>query len=714
MKKTTIISIALLLISFGTNASVIDNDIQKGQLEEANKIVESEIAKHPNEPSSWLAYAKLMLAKNENQKAWAGLSQARKIIQTLNTSSDKTIAFEHEYYQIEGMLYFQKKSFSDAAQSFKQALKYDGNNLNTQLWLSCAWLADNKLAQATPVIGSMYAAAPKNDAVVLVYQLAHPSENGLQSLIKAQPDLMTPRMALVELYMKKKQYSSAKKLLDKSPEKMMNQFPFVILSSQLTILLKKPETAIKTLKQLSQSNEDYRLLGLLSVAYSSVGDFNQASTLFEKSLKSKEYKIPDPQQSAMMQFMHQPVLYIDQLLVNHYYQKQFDQSSSGLVKIAYYYKQNELANARQEARNWLESFPRQAFSYDVLGSVNRIEGDYPSAENAFKVAIKLNETYLPARLHLIDVLIKQRKYQEARKLLLDTSKKFKPDSNIFLLWSKLEEFEGNRDAAKKWLEKAANIEQNLEPGLEFVSFYLRQNRPQLAMLLAENLAKMHGNDIRLLTLLGGLYLEKPSHYHHALDIFEKLAKFVPDSPGVAQNLSQAHLLVGHPEKAVAVLEQHVHKYPNHVEAEKQLARLHLHNRNYDKARLTFEKILKNHPEDYVSLNNLASLYIESNAKKSLGFAKQAYEHAPNNAAVCDTLGWAYYKNHEINQALTYLLKANQLDANLADATYHLALVYREQGQKQAAVAFLKQALASTDPQFSARVQAHTLLKNWSS
>ncbi len=712
--KKIILNLPLLLMSIAANASVIDNDIQKGQLEEAHKIVENEIAKNPNEAGSWLAYAKLMLAQNDSQKSWAGLSQARKIIQSLDTTSDKTKAFEHEYHQIEGMLYFQKKSFDKAAQSFSQALKYNNQDLNTQLWLSCAWLAESNLSQAMPIIAKMYATSPKNEAVLFLYQLTHPSEKELQNLIKNQPDLMAPRIALIEQYMKKKQYNTAQKVIDKSPEKMANQLTFLMLSSQISLHLKQPNAVIEKLKAMGKINEDYRLLGLLSIAYSSVGNFNQASTLFEKSLKSKEYKIPETQQTSVMQLMRQPVLYIDQLLVNDYYQKQFDNASSGLVKIAYFYKQNKLADARQEARNWLQIFPGEAFSYDVLGSVNKVEGDYPSAENAFKSAIKLNETYLPARLHLIDVLIKQRKYQEARKLLLDTSKKFKPDSNIFLLWSKLEEFEGNRDAAKKWLEKAANIEQNLEPGLEFVSFYLRQNRPQLALHLAENLAKMHGNDIRLLTLLGGLYLEKPSHYPLALEIFEKLAQFTPDSPGVAQNLSKAHLLVGHPEKAVAVLEQYILKYPDHLEVERQLARLYIHNRNYDKAKLSFEKILKNHPDDYVSLNNLASLYIELNAQKSLAFAKQAYEHAPNNPAVCDTLGWSYYKNNDIRHALTYLLKANKLDPNLADATYHLALVYREQGQKQAAVAFLKQALASTDPQFSARAQANTLLKNWSS
>ncbi len=706
-------SLVLSLTTLIANASVIDNEIKKGQIDEANKIVESEIAKSPNEPATWLAYATLMLAKNESQKSWAGLSQARKLIQTTDLTSDKISKLEAEYYQIEGAWYFQKKSFDKAAQSFKQSLKFDANNLDNQIWLSCAWLAEHRLSEATSLINTMYLASSKNETVNFLYKITHPVEKELKQVISAQPDLITPKLALINLYVNKGQFTLAKKFMEKLPINQLSQFPFVLLSSQISMSLKQPQEVVKKLNPIIQTNEDYRLLSSLSVAQALLGNFNEASVLFEKSLKAKEYKMPDLAQSATLSMSQHPVAYIDQLLANGEYQTQANSMSSGLVKIAYYFKKNQMADARHEARNWLQLYPRQAFSYDVLGSVDKAEGDYHGAENAFQSAIKLNETYLPARLHLIEVFIKQRKYAEARKLLLDTSKKFKPDSKIFLLWSKLEEFEGNRDAAKKWLEKAATIEQSLEPGLEFVSFYLRQDRPKLALLLAENLAKMHGNDIRLLNLLGGLYLENEQKYPQAIDIFEKLVQFVPDSPGVVQNLSKSHQLSGHPEKAMSVLEQHLHKYPQQVEVQRQLARLYIHNRNFDKAKLVFERILKTHPDDYISLNNLASLYIELDPKKSLSFAKQAYEHAPDNASVCDTLGWAYYKNHQPHVALNYLLKANKLDHNLADATYHLALVYREQGQKQAAVDFLKQALASRDTQFSARAQANTLLKNWS-
>lgn len=702
-----------MFMSVTANATSLDESIISGKLEEANRAVEAEIAKNPNEAHTWIAYAKLWLAKNDTQKSWAGLSQARKILSSDSAANNKNLA-ESQYYQIEGAWYFQKKDFVKSIQSFKQGLTFDPNNLESNLWLVCALLADHKMQEVELVVANLQATYPKDELVGYLSKITHKSEKELQSLIKNHPNLLAPKVALIDLYIQQGQYNAAKKILDKSQSSELSQLPMAFLNAHLSLILKQPQEVVNKLNPIIQTNEDYRLLGLLSVAYSALGNFEQASKMFEKSLKAKEDKIPDFVQTAMPNVMGRNMAYFDQLIINDYYQTKSSLMPSGLVKIAFYYKKNQLVNAKQEARKWVEVYPRQAFSYDVLGSVNKAEGDYHSAESAFKSAIKLNETYFPARLHLVDVLIKQRKYHEARKLLLDTSKKFKPDSKLFLLWSKLEEFEGNRDAAKKWLEKAASVEQGLEPGLEFVSFYLRQDRPKLALMLAENLAKHHGNDIRLLNLLGGLYLENTHNYEQATEIYEKLAQFLPNSPSVVQNLSKSHQFSGHPEKAVSVLEHYLAKYPDQVAVERQLARLYIHNKNFDKAKLAFERILQSHPDDFTSLNNLANLYIEIDSKKSLAFAKQAYDHASTNAAVCDTLGWSYYKNGETIKGLTYLHKAHKLDPNLADATYHLAIVTREQGQKQAAVTYLKQALASTDDQFSARTQANKLLQNWSS
>lgn len=704
MKKISV-AIFLTLASFSANASKVDELINANRLEEANKAVEAEIASQPNASLTWLDYAKLMLAKNDNQKAWAGLSQARKLMHG-------SLAEEAKYYQIEGAWYFQKKDFNKAEWSFRQSLKFEENNLETNLLLISTLLANHQLKPVEGLTAKLASLYPSDKTVNYLYQITHPFEKNLRILMKKEPSLWAPEMLLIDQYIQKGEFVTAQKVLNEIQAEELEQFPFVLFFGQTALSLKQPKEIIKKLSSITQAKDDYRLLGLLSSAYFSLGNMEKASTFFESSLKARDHKELSAPEPAIIPFLQHNVAYLDKLIIQAYTQTKSTATLPGLVKIAYYFKKDQLINAKQEAIKWVHTYPGQAFSYDVLGSVYKAEGDYHSAETAFHSAIKLDETYLPARLHLIDILIKQRKYHEARVLLENTTKHFKPDSKIYLLWSKLEEFEGNRDAAKKWLEKAASLTQSLEPGLEFVSFYLRQNRPQLALLLAENLVKYYGNDNRLLTLLGGLYLEKTHNYQKATEIYQKLVVFYPDSPGMVQNLSKSYQLSGHPESAIKALEQYTQKYPHHIEVKKQLASLYLHHKNMDKAKISFEQVLKEYPEDYVSLNNLANLYIEIEPKKSLAFARQAYALAENNAAICDTLGWAYYKNNNITKALSFLKKAHDLDKNLGEATYHLAILYREQGQNQTAMLFLKQALASTDMPFSSRTQATKLLNHW--
>ena len=45
-------------------------------------------------------------------------------------------------------------------------------------------------------------------------------------------------------------------------------------------------------------------------------------------------------------------------------------------------------------------------------------------------------------------------------------------------------------------------------------------------------------------------------------------------------------------------------------------------------------------------------------------AKKANKLEANNASYLDTLGWAYYRNGDLDNALIYLQKANTLVPNI--------------------------------------------------
>ena len=118
---------------------------------------------------------------------------------------------------------------------------------------------------------------------------------------------------------------------------------------------------------------------------------------------------------------------------------------------------------------------------------------------------------------------------------------------------------------------------------------------------------------------------------------------------------------------------------------------------------TLETAVKKDPQAPIPANNLAWLYLEhddTNISRAFALAQSAYERLPKDAAVADTLGWAYYKKNHLTQAVWLLEEARSLDPEEPLIHFHLGMVFNAQGNTNAAQKSLKHALALNlaDPQ----------------
>lgn len=115
-------------------------------------------------------------------------------------------------------------------------------------------------------------------------------------------------------------------------------------------------------------------------------------------------------------------------------------------------------------------------------------------------------------------------------------------------------------------------------------------------------------------------------------------------------------------------------------------------------------------DSYVpALNNLAYLYAEGFGprKEALRLALTALKHEPGNAAIADTYGYALLMNGRKEDALKVLEEVvTQLPDN-PSIRYHLALAYRETGNRPKAAAALQQALKQGE--FPESIQARRML-----
>src|SRR5690606_37919665 len=96
--------------------------------------------------------------------------------------------------------------------------------------------------------------------------------------------------------------------------------------------------------------------------------------------------------------------------------------------------------------------------------------------------------------------------------------------------------------------------------------------------------------------------------------------------------------------------------------------------------LVYKRIIKLDPTNASAHNNLSFLYSQNgvNLKDALKEAQIANQLSPNNPYLMDSLGWAYYKNKQLTQAMEILKKAAALKNDIADVHFQLANVYFDQ------------------------------------
>ena len=203
--------------------------------------------------------------------------------------------------------------------------------------------------------------------------------------------------------------------------------------------------------------------------------------------------------------------------------------------------------------------------------------------------------------------------------------------------------------------------------------------------------------------LGYLYAEYGVNTGLAVDLCQRAVDQSPENSGFLDSLGWAAFKNKEFKKAEEALVKSIALRGSIYESRYHLATLYYSLNNYDKAAEQYEEAIKLRPDSAETLNNLAYLYTELNInnEKSLIMAKKANKLEPNNASYIDTLGWAYYRNGDLDNALIHLQKANSLVPAQSEILLHIGRVYLDKNEFDKALAFVKEAFKAnpnmTDP-----------------
>ena len=110
------------------------------------------------------------------------------------------------------------------------------------------------------------------------------------------------------------------------------------------------------------------------------------------------------------------------------------------------------------------------------------------------------------------------------------------------------------------------------------------------------------------------------------------------------------------------------------------------------------------------MNNLAYLYLETHNPQALATAQKAYQLAPDNPNIQDTLGWIYTRQGNPQKGLELLKPVATRMPEALDIQYHYAVALVQTGDKDQGRRVLEE-LVRSPKEFPQKNEARTLLSH---
>lgn len=153
--------------------------------------------------------------------------------------------------------------------------------------------------------------------------------------------------------------------------------------------------------------------------------------------------------------------------------------------------------------------------------------------------------------------------------------------------------------------------------------------------------------------------------------------------------------------AIKILKQCNQKKPYYQDAWLALSKLYVETQDLTTALDILQKGYKKFQGSPIFQSNIAWLLLEDNQQinKALSYAQSAYEKMPDNTALADTLGWAYYHKGIYSQAIWLLSEALEKLPENGFIRYHIGMTYYQQGAMEKAIKHLKIAQKSEESKY---------------
>jgi putative PEP-CTERM system TPR-repeat lipoprotein len=594
--------------------------------DEAAKLFEHILARHPDDPSALLGQARMAQQDDKLDEALALLDRA------LRLHPDDTDAWRLKA----DLLRLQGKN-PDALLAYQKVLKLHPAQVQAHVDIAALHIQAGKFAEARTELGIARRVSPSHLMAMYTQALLDfregklpAAQEQLQIVLRTAPDHLPSNLLMgavlrgLGLHAQAEQY--LRKFLEANPG---NPYASKLLASVL-INTGVPDQALALIEPLLPSHQqDLEMLSLAGEIYMRLRQFKKAASYLEQAsaLAPKATML-----HAALAMSHLGMGDNTGAIAELERATSLDGKSSraGVLLVLSQLRNREYVKALQSVKRMEAQQADNPMVQNLKGGVLLMNRDNAGARASFEQALKIEPLYMPALNNLTQMDVKDKQPEHARVRLEHALTKDQKNADIMTALADLALAQSQQPVARTWLERVVRDHpEDIGASLRLVNFYTGSNELPKALLLTQKLLATNPSNASVLAVLAELQA-RSGDKDGSLENWTKLAVLQPTSTDIQLRIADAHIAMHDNDGAAKALNKALSLQPDLPQAQLALTRLLISQKAWALAQQTvkgFQKARADAPLGYKLEGDV--LLAQKQLQPALTLYQKAYDMQPS-------------------------------------------------------------------------------------
>jgi putative PEP-CTERM system TPR-repeat lipoprotein len=488
-----------------------------------------------------LSLAKLSIFEGELSQSKSWLNNAELYLDKKNhKQTAKYYFYLAEYQRANG-------NIDNAQESYLKSLDYN-RAPSVLMGYASILLSQEKMQEFAEISNELYVLLPRHPRAMYYKAVTNIQGNKLSDakalLEKSKqmyPDFLPTYIVLARIYYDLNHMEMA----DSTISKVISQQPGSLLTAKLAAGIKlrinEPKSALEILKPyLAEHKNDAALKSLYGSALIRMKHLEEGlAVLQEASLIAPNHPVLTTE--LALAYMQNGESVKAQLSLEQLNLDNGETASADLLMALATLQNKDFDKAESIANKLIRAFPEQAIPHNILGLALWAQGELENAKTEFYTALRKNPKFVQSMNNLAALYMQNGQGNLAQQQL-DQAIQISPNNlRALLLSAQLSETDGRYKDARSWYKKA--VERNTHtssPGLNLISFYIRNNNSERAYEEIKSLVNNFPDDVNVLNLFAEMHY-RFGYFAEAIDTFITLKRLLPNKPFVYIGIAKASL-----------------------------------------------------------------------------------------------------------------------------------------------------------------------------